>query len=94
MISVASSTLCIRIVGLDVDGTLTDGGCLPRRVDGLGHDAAPEFKRYDIQDGLGITFLRAVGHPSGHRHRPRLRTAFACAPRNSGSTASRRILTR
>ena len=47
----------IRLVGFDVDGVLTDGGIY------LGDAAGKplEFKRYDIQDGLGIRFLRAAG---------------------------------
>ena len=47
----------IRLVGLDVDGVLTDGGIY------LGAVASQEleFKRYDIQDGLGIHFLRKAG---------------------------------
>ena len=47
----------IRIVGLDVDGVLTDGGIYLGTVG----DAPHEFKRYDIQDGLGIHFLRRAG---------------------------------
>jgi 3-deoxy-D-manno-octulosonate 8-phosphate phosphatase (KDO 8-P phosphatase) len=47
----------IRVVGLDVDGVLTDGGIYLGDVAGARH----EFKRYDIQDGLGIYFLRAAG---------------------------------
>lgn len=47
----------IRIVGLDVDGVLTDGGIYLGAVDG----AALEFKRYEIQDGLGIHLMRAAG---------------------------------
>jgi len=47
----------IRFVGLDVDGVLTDGGIYLGDVEG----ARLEFKRYDIQDGLGIHFLRAAG---------------------------------
>ena len=47
----------IRCVGLDVDGVLTDGGIY------LGDAAGSqiELKRYDIQDGLGIHFLRQAG---------------------------------
>ena len=47
----------IRFVGLDVDGVLTDGGIY------LGDSAGDrvELKRYDIQDGLGIYFLRDAG---------------------------------
>ncbi|HXY29548.1 MAG TPA: HAD family hydrolase [Gemmatimonadaceae bacterium] len=47
----------IRLVGLDVDGVLTDGGIFLGDVAGSPH----EFKRYDIQDGLGIRFLRDAG---------------------------------
>ena len=47
----------IHVVGLDVDGVLTDGGIYLGDVDGARHD----FKRYDIQDGLGIYFLRLAG---------------------------------
>ena len=47
----------IRFVGLDVDGVLTDGGIYLGDVGGTRH----EFKRYDIQDGLGVHFLRAAG---------------------------------
>jgi 3-deoxy-D-manno-octulosonate 8-phosphate phosphatase (KDO 8-P phosphatase) len=47
----------IRLVGLDVDGVLTDGGIYLGDVDG----APLEFKRYDIQDGLGVHFLQAAG---------------------------------
>jgi 3-deoxy-D-manno-octulosonate 8-phosphate phosphatase (KDO 8-P phosphatase) len=47
----------IRLVGLDVDGVLTDGGIYLGDANG----DRVEFKRYDIQDGLGIKFLRDVG---------------------------------
>ena len=47
----------IRIVGLDVDGVLTDGGIYLGGV----ADAPLEFKKYDIQDGLGILFLKRAG---------------------------------
>jgi 3-deoxy-D-manno-octulosonate 8-phosphate phosphatase (KDO 8-P phosphatase) len=47
----------IRVVGLDVDGVLTDGGVYLGDVAGARH----EFKRYDIQDGLGVYFLRSAG---------------------------------
>ncbi len=47
----------IRLVGLDVDGVLTDGGIY------LGWSAGEpiELKRYDIQDGLGVHFLHMAG---------------------------------
>lgn len=47
----------IRVVGLDVDGVLTDGGIYLGSVGDVTH----EFKRYDIQDGLGIHFLKRAG---------------------------------
>lgn len=47
----------IKVVGLDVDGVLTDGGIDPGAVGGSAH----EFKRYDIQDGFGIYCLREAG---------------------------------
>ena len=47
----------IRMVGLDVDGVLTDGGLYLGDVNG----AHVELKRYDIQDGLGVRFLRDAG---------------------------------
>jgi 3-deoxy-D-manno-octulosonate 8-phosphate phosphatase (KDO 8-P phosphatase) len=47
----------IRIVGLDVDGVLTDGGLYIGDANG----AHVELKRYDIQDGLGIRFLKDAG---------------------------------
>lgn len=47
----------IRLVGLDVDGVLTDGGIYLGDVGGQ----ALEVKRYDIQDGLGVVFLREAG---------------------------------
>ncbi|HMC56105.1 MAG TPA: HAD hydrolase family protein [Gemmatimonadaceae bacterium] len=47
----------IKLVGLDVDGVLTDGGIY---IGAVGTEAH-EFKRYDIQDGLGIHFLRKAG---------------------------------
>lgn len=47
----------IRLVVLDVDGVLTDGGVYLGDADGK----RLEFKRYDIQDGLGIHFLQKAG---------------------------------
>ena len=47
----------IRLVGLDVDGVLTDGGIYLGATGGT----SLEFKRYEIQDGLGIHFLRKAG---------------------------------
>ncbi|MDQ6887984.1 MAG: HAD hydrolase family protein [Gemmatimonadota bacterium] len=47
----------IRLVGLDVDGVLTDGGIYLGDVRG----ERMELKRFDIQDGLGVRFLRMAG---------------------------------
>jgi len=53
----------IRLVGFDVDGVLTDGGVYMGAVaDRSGVVSNPgEFKRFDIQDGLGIVLLRMAG---------------------------------
>lgn len=53
----AATARRIRLIGIDVDGVLTDGGIYLGAVDGT----PLEFKRYDIQDGLGIYFLRKAG---------------------------------
>ncbi len=47
----------VKLVGFDVDGVLTEGGIFL----GVAGDARVEFKRYDIQDGLGIHLLKASG---------------------------------
>jgi 3-deoxy-D-manno-octulosonate 8-phosphate phosphatase (KDO 8-P phosphatase) len=47
----------IRLVGLDVDGVLTDGGIYLGDVNG----ARMEFKRFDILDGIGIKMLQLAG---------------------------------
>ncbi|MEO6057099.1 MAG: HAD hydrolase family protein [Gemmatimonadales bacterium] len=49
----------IRLVGLDVDGVLTDNGVFLGPVDGQ----TVELKRFDIQDGLGQVLLRAAEIP-------------------------------
>jgi 3-deoxy-D-manno-octulosonate 8-phosphate phosphatase (KDO 8-P phosphatase) len=49
----------IRFVGFDVDGVLTDGGVYLGAVDDPTRRL--EFKRYDIQDGIGMEFLRIAG---------------------------------
>ena len=49
----------VRLVGIDVDGTLTDGGLYIGASEGRGI----ELKRFDILDGLGIVFLRMAGLP-------------------------------
>ena len=53
----AAAARRIRLVGLDVDGVLTDGGIYLGASDGV----PVELKRYHIQDGLGIRFLRDAG---------------------------------
>jgi len=47
----------LKLVGFDVDGVLTDNGLYL----GLVGDHPVEFKRFHIQDGLGIKFLREAG---------------------------------
>jgi len=47
----------IRLVGLDVDGVMTDGGIYLGAADGR----PVELKRYEIQDGLGIHLLQRAG---------------------------------
>lgn len=47
----------IRLLGLDVDGVLTDNGLWIGTVDGK----RVEFKRFDVQDGLGFVLLRGTG---------------------------------
>jgi 3-deoxy-D-manno-octulosonate 8-phosphate phosphatase (KDO 8-P phosphatase) len=47
----------IRLLGLDVDGVLTDNAVFLGEVDGR----RVEFKRFDIQDGLGHRLLAHAG---------------------------------
>ncbi len=47
----------IRMVGLDVDGVMTDGGVYVGTVD----HAAVELKRFDILDNVGVKLLQAAG---------------------------------
>lgn len=49
----------IKLVAFDVDGVMTDGGIYLGDVDGR----RLEFKRYEIQDGLGISMLRLMHVP-------------------------------
>ena len=44
----------IRLLLLDLDGVLTDGGII---IDGVGD----EFKRFDVRDGHGIRLLQSAG---------------------------------
>ncbi len=47
----------IRILGFDVDGVLTDNAVFIGEIDGR----RVEFKRFDIQDGLGHRLLELAG---------------------------------
>lgn len=47
----------IKLVAFDVDGVLTEGGIFL----GVAGKERLEFKRYDIQDGLGIHLLKMIG---------------------------------
>ena len=47
----------IRIVGFDVDGTMTDGGVYL----GTAGEERVELKRFDVPDGLGVHLLRSAG---------------------------------
>ncbi|HXY70627.1 MAG TPA: HAD hydrolase family protein [Gemmatimonadales bacterium] len=47
----------VKLVGFDVDGTMTDGGLYIGTAGGQ----PVELKRFDIQDGLGVHLLRAAG---------------------------------
>lgn len=49
----------IKLVAFDVDGVMTDGGIYLGDV----HGRRLEFKRYEIQDGLGVTMLHQVDIP-------------------------------
>jgi 3-deoxy-D-manno-octulosonate 8-phosphate phosphatase (KDO 8-P phosphatase) len=53
----ASKAARIRLLALDVDGVLTDNAVFIGEVDGK----RVEFKRFDIQDGLGHALLRTAG---------------------------------
>ena len=53
-LAVQSKARKIRLLLLDVDGVLTDGGIF---ID----DRGIETKRFDVRDGQGITLLRRAG---------------------------------
>jgi 3-deoxy-D-manno-octulosonate 8-phosphate phosphatase (KDO 8-P phosphatase) len=55
----AAAARRVRLIGLDVDGVLTDNGVFIGPVAG----ERVELKRFDIQDGLGLILLRAAGLP-------------------------------
>lgn len=48
----------IRLVVLDVDGVLTDGGIY---VGATRDGEAVELKRFDVQDGIGVRMLKSAG---------------------------------
>jgi 3-deoxy-D-manno-octulosonate 8-phosphate phosphatase (KDO 8-P phosphatase) len=47
----------VKLLALDVDGVLTDNGIWVAPIEG----DRVEFKRFDIQDGLGLVLLRGSG---------------------------------
>jgi 3-deoxy-D-manno-octulosonate 8-phosphate phosphatase (KDO 8-P phosphatase) len=49
----------VKLLGLDVDGVLTDNGVYIGPVAG----ARVELKRFNIQDGLGMILLKTAGLP-------------------------------
>jgi 3-deoxy-D-manno-octulosonate 8-phosphate phosphatase (KDO 8-P phosphatase) len=49
----------VRLLGLDVDGVLTDNGVYIGPVAG----GRVELKRFNIQDGLGLILLKTAGLP-------------------------------
>ncbi len=55
----ASVARKVRLLGLDVDGVLTDNGIYVGSMAG----ETVELKRFDIQDGLGLVLLRLAGLP-------------------------------
>ena len=52
--NLAKRVLSLRLLILDVDGVLTDGGII-YNSEGI------EYKRFDVKDGLGLVMLRAMG---------------------------------
>jgi 3-deoxy-D-manno-octulosonate 8-phosphate phosphatase (KDO 8-P phosphatase) len=55
----AAAARQVRLLGLDVDGVLTDNGVYIGPVAG----SRVELKRFDIQDGLGLILLKTAGLP-------------------------------
>jgi 3-deoxy-D-manno-octulosonate 8-phosphate phosphatase (KDO 8-P phosphatase) len=55
----AAAARRVRLLGLDVDGVLTDNGIYVGPVAG----ERVELKRFDIQDGLGLMLLRLADLP-------------------------------
>src|SRR3990170_4303869 len=52
----------VELILLDVDGVLTDGRIL---LVPNGRGGTHEVKMFDVQDGVGITFLHRVGLRTG-----------------------------
>lgn len=48
----------VRLVMLDVDGVLTDGGIY---IGATMDDTSMEFKRFHVEDGIAVRMLRKVG---------------------------------
>jgi 3-deoxy-D-manno-octulosonate 8-phosphate phosphatase (KDO 8-P phosphatase) len=55
----SAAAMRVRLLGLDVDGVLTDNGVYIGPVAG----DRVELKRFDIQDGLGLILLKTAGLP-------------------------------
>jgi 3-deoxy-D-manno-octulosonate 8-phosphate phosphatase (KDO 8-P phosphatase) len=55
----AAAARKVRLLGLDVDGVLTDNGVYIGPIAG----DRVELKRFDIQDGLGLILLKTAGMP-------------------------------
>jgi 3-deoxy-D-manno-octulosonate 8-phosphate phosphatase (KDO 8-P phosphatase) len=55
----AAAARRVRLLGLDVDGVLTDNGVYIGPVAGN----RVELKRFNIQDGLGLILLKTAGLP-------------------------------
>ena len=48
----------INFFACDIDGVMTDGGIILSEYQG-------EYKRFDVQDGMGITMIRKAGLKTG-----------------------------
>ena len=48
----------IKFFACDIDGVMTDGGIILSEEQG-------EYKRFDVQDGMGITMIRKAGLKTG-----------------------------
>jgi 3-deoxy-D-manno-octulosonate 8-phosphate phosphatase (KDO 8-P phosphatase) len=59
MTLLADAARRVRLLGLDVDGVLTDNGVYIGPIGG----ERVELKRFDIQDGLGLILVKAAGLP-------------------------------